>query len=400
MRFVFLIAATLLYLAASCAVNAQGINDVSVSIDQSNDQDVLNQQTQSFNGETGVGQQSLRVRAPLLFTSANSTGESTLKAGHRPLPPGTAPIWSDYIYSGFVANKSPTFFTTPQFYTRDTFNEKNSFLGTGVTDSYGHDLGVDINTRTGLRIEPDFGYKYAARDLDGTNTQRANSYAGTLTFTQKVFPLAAITDDQPGATFNLREATDEDLKKLDNDIYPNMDIKLGFVAAITATNLSTLTAGSRVKTSQDAYDLSPSLTFDFALSKQFTLSLVPSYDNTMTSTSTATSSSGGSLQIQQRNTYTYVPTHGGVPDTIQSFQITEYNSLLHDTSLEPLPPVAMPIAYQNWAKFGLSLTYNRVYGDPRLKDKRHILARVEYSYEAFNAAYEAHNVIASVNIDF
>ncbi len=381
-----LILATLvIYLSAIDSAKAQGINDVSVSIDQGNDIDIQSQQTQSVSGTGGAasptGGRFLYSSLKMMFLRPGSAG-------------GTNP--RDYIYSGFVANPSKSITVSPQFYARETFNEKNSFSGTGVVDSYGSDVGVDLNTNTGLKIEPDFGYKYSSRDLVGTNTLRTNSYNGTLTLTQKIFPLVAITKHQPGATFNLRDATTDDLNKMQNDIYPNMDIKLGLVAAITASDLNTLVKGSRIKTSQDAYDVAPSVTFDFALSHEFTISLVPSFDDTMISTSTGTSASGGSLQIQERNTYTYVPS----ADTTESFQLTEYNSLLHDTSIEPLPPAAVPIAYQNWAKFGLSFSYDKVYDDQDPDNKRHVIARVEYSYEAFNAAYQAQNIIASVNIDF
>jgi hypothetical protein len=80
-------------------------------------------------------------------------------------------------------------------------------------------------------------------------------------------------------------------------------------------------------------------------------------------------------------------------------RLTEYNTLLHDTNQEPLPPPVSPIPYQNWAKFGVAVIYDAIYFENG-SDKKHITARVEYSYEAFNAGYEAHNVIASVNIQF
>ena len=134
--------------------------------------------------------------------------------------------------------------------------------------------------------------------------------------------------------------------------------------------------------------------FDFYLSSRMTINIVPAYAAELRSTSMGTSSSAGILQVQDRNTYT-VPLETSAGTVVKSLQFTEFNNLEHDTNEEPLPPPVSPLPYQNWAQFGAAVSYNALYDA-----NRHIILRVQYSYDAFNAAYEAHTVVASVNVDF
>jgi hypothetical protein len=126
------------------------------------------------------------------------------------------------------------------------------------------------------------------------------------------------------------------------------------------------------------------------------VTVITSYSDQMINADNGTSGSNGLLSAQARTTYVYVLNQetkdtdiGTIP--YETLELTQSNTFLHDTNQEPLTLSAGSIPYQNWAKFGLALAY---------RNKKTFSAKIEYTYETFNNQYEAHNVVASLNINF
>jgi hypothetical protein len=442
--FVAVIIATI-YLDGESFSRGQGIESTTVSINQLSDQSTLNA---FMADQSGVGQasnkggfritdtisldeilkampqvsgpQRAQAQKELLALQKQSPSEMHLMevTGQAPHNEdtrqrlydigtrlGIVPKPQDYIYSGFM-QKPVALIVQSDWYTRETFNEKNPFLGTGVVDTFGTDTGVDVTNRYGLTFNPDFGYKYAARDLSAPNAMYSDGYVGQLNFSQRVFPLIAIMAGQPNATYNLREATQDDVDQKKFDIYPNFSINFGLNTQFTALDSTTLTKGNRVKGTQNSWDLAPNMNFAFNITKNYTIQLQPTWDDTMTSNNLGKSASGGTMQIQLRNQYTFelekmdrsTPQVKAPPLITQSMIVTQYNGLFHDTNQEPLP-TAPPAVFQNWANFGVSAIYKKMYNDD-LKHPQYLQIRIDYSYQAFNSLYEGHTLVASLNLDF
>jgi hypothetical protein len=446
MKILILVSAlTLIYLSSAGLTRGQGIQSTTISLNQFSDQSTLSDQSASQSGGTVFASKNgpvSKLAAPVMnFTpileaikALPPTKQAYMNAQLQSIGADSAPemekngvpdkpivkekllgIGSElgvtaglspdkYIYSGFQNGPLP-FIVSSDWYTRETFNEKNSFLGTGVVNTFGTDTGVDIGTRTGFSFNPDFGYKYGARDLNAANAMYSDGYVGQLNFAQKIFPLVAMTRDQPGATYNLRDATTDDLDRASFDIFPNFSVVMGLTLQFTALSSTTLTKGTRLKGTQNSWDIAPNLTFQFNVTDSYTIQVQPSWDETLSSNDVGQSASGGTIQIQLRNQYTKaldsVTLSPGKPALVrEAFIVTQYEALLHDTNQEPLPTSTAPhVTYQNWAAFGVSGVYKKMYNDDA-KHPEYLQFRVDYSYQAFNAAFEGHTLVASLNVDF
>ena len=326
-------------------------------------------------------------------------------------------------YSGFLIPPPPgtpvqpvNWWEPKETLLQETFNEKNSFLGTGVTDGYTSQVGLDFRTPFGTDIQPFFVYQHASRDLVGTTIYRADSYGGSLGITQKLFPLIA---GQPLARYNLGDSSNVvyNAQGYAPDYYPNFDLNLGLNFNAASTDVSNLKKGTWADSTQATYGLAPSLIFGFYFKRpnienKFSLipasvTIVPTYSDQMVMANNGTSGSNGILSIQDRNTYVWVVHQTDLPIDVQptpteTIEVTESNTLLHDSNQEPLT-ASTPTPYQNWAKFGLALAYRHTeVVRPGEKKSGFWIdsVKVEYTYEAFNAQYEARNVVASLNIKF
>ena len=306
------------------------------------------------------------------------------------------------------------------FISQEMFNAKNTYVpGVGDTTTYNNQIGCDLTTPYATDIQPFINYQYATQHLNGMNTFRDNTYGAALNISQKIFPFAPVFEEgEAGAVYNLRNATPQERSRIATgdvpDIYPNFDTKLGFSVGFTDNNQESFKKAHWSYMTQDVYSLSPNLAFDFYMKRptvenQFSLipaaiSIVPTYNDQCISANDGTSGSSGIFSVQNRNTYIYVITPGAVGNQNSSavvdvqpkeaVTVTESNTILHDTNQEPLQAPKSPNLYQNWAKFGLAVAYNRMIDDHKVS------AKFEYTYEAFNALYESNNVVLSVNISF
>jgi hypothetical protein len=261
-------------------------------------------------------------------------------------------------YSGFLTKSSTKLtFTTGAILLQETFNEKNSFTGIGVTDGFATQIGTDISSSYGTDIQPNFSYQHASRDLIGTTTYRADTYAGSVGITQKIFPFIP---GQPHAVYNLgKPVTYHDTRSFAEDIFPNCDINLGLNLGVNTSSQSTLKKTSWTDLTQDTYGIAPSLIFDLYLKRPkkedkfslipATISIVPGYTDQMTMANNGTSSSTGLLSLQDRNAYYWVLDSADRNNDIGPFFtraiiITESNTFLHDTNQEPLTPSQPPFA--------------------------------------------------------
>jgi hypothetical protein len=310
----------------------------------------------------------------------------------------------------------------------ESFVEKNSFLGKGTTDSYQTQEGWSFNSPVGTSIQPYLSYQNSSTELLGANTYHANTYGAALNLTQRVVPLTAVfQDNQPNATLNLGSTKSDPWCEKDPTIkpdhYPNLDVQAGLNLSYGDSNLATLTHGWAYNT-DDSYGISPNAAVDFYLKPSSNLSdapsledlmpcaisIVPTYGYLMTEDQHGDSASSGLLSIQDRNTYSFVIGAGPDCDRTpwQSIQVTEINTLFHDTNQEFLTPQTGPIRYQNWARFGLAISYMNL-GEPPTPDLCNRstartnslpLAKIEYDYDAFNNQYEEHTVLLTVNFSF
>jgi hypothetical protein len=318
-------------------------------------------------------------------------------------------------YSGYRNSSMPVptkLFTFNYFINQETYNEKNSFLGTGVTNTFLNQLGCDITTPYGTDIQPFISYQYASTHLFGTTSSRGNTYGAALNLSQKIFPFfplfgSSFAESQPNAVFNLGNATPEQIAAINSgdhdvhNIYPNFDTKLGLSLGAADANLGKF-KGHWSYVTQDIYSIAPNMAFDFyfrpaTVENRLSLlpnavSIIPTYSHQLTSANDGTSGSSGILSIQDRNTYIWALDAKSDSDKTvdESIQVVESNTLLHDTDQEPLVLSPTPASYQNWAKFGLAVQYV----NPAVSVK------VEYTYEAFNAQYASQNVVATLNIAF
>ncbi len=317
------------------------------------------------------------------------------------------------------------------------FNEKNSFLGKGVTDAYSTQIGWTEQSPIGTTITPYINYQNSGTDLVGTNVAHSNGIGASLNISQKFFPSAPIffwKEPQPGAVQNIGKGNEhacDPKSPYIPDHYSNFDIQTGLNLSFGDTNLATLKHGWAYDT-QDAYGISPNLSFDFfrrqANSYDYgdpvhpspvdktpwlpaAINIVPTYTYMMGENQAGNSSSTGQLSIQDRNTYSWVLHDLGDCDhsPTEFIQLIESNTLLHDTNQEPLTPSPTPIRYQNWARFGLALAYCHNFykqvsqPDGTIKPVKVAslpLLKVEYDYDAFNNQYEAHTVNVTANISF
>jgi len=288
------------------------------------------------------------------------------------------------------------------------FNEKNSFIGKGVTDAYSSQLGFSIKSPFGTTIQPFVSYQYASTDLQGANTAHANTYGASLNLSQKIIPFQPVFHDhQSGAVRNIGDQSKDVFCQDVNayrDHYPNYDVTAGLNISYGDANLATFKKGWAYDT-QDGYGITPSFSFDYFRKRAATdggfdglpdaVSIVPSYAYLSTDGMKDESSSAGLLSIQDRNTYLFVlePKSDCDQTPIQTLQLIESNTLFHDTNQELIAASTGPIAYQNWARFGLALEYTNTV-DP----KRNLpVAKIEYDYDAFNAQYQAHTVMLTIN---
>lgn len=327
-------------------------------------------------------------------------------------------------YSGY-SDKALTGWTPKGLILIEGFNEKNSFLGKGVTDTYSTQLGWSEQSPVGTIIQPFINYQNTGTDLVGTNTAHSSGIGASLNISQKIFPaIPVFCERQPGAVWNIGSTTNDkpcpDNPSHRPDHYPNFDIQTGLNLSFGDTNLATLKHGWSYNT-QDAYGISPNLSFDFYRKRTNSddglswlpaaVSIVPTYAYAMAENQSGNSSSSGLLSIQNRNTYLWVLAHEDDCDQTptESIQLIESNTLFHDTNQEPLTPSTTPIRYQNWARFGLALAYSYLdivkitnpNGTPGTVKKASLpQLKVEYDYDAFNNQYEAQTVTISANISF
>lgn len=329
--------------------------------------------------------------------------------------PAAAPINGGNVpYSGFTTN-APTAvqYKTNAMLFQETFTEKNSYTGMGVTDGFATQIGTDISNNVGTDIQPNLSYQYAARDRIGTTTYRADTYSATLGITQKVFPFKPLLQYQGGATYNLGDpepgATTYEAngQKYIADVYPSFDANLSFNAGANEACVFNLGKGSWAHTDQHTFALAPGLVFNFYLKRldkahnhfsliPTTISIAPTYTDQMTMVNNGTSSSAGILTIQDRNSYYWVfdddlPSGDVTVKGVRYLQVTESNTLYHDTNQEAVTTPVSPYIYQNWAKFALGVTYQYKPG---------LSGKVEYTYEAFNNMYDSQTVVASCNFKF
>jgi hypothetical protein len=366
---------------------------------------------QVFDPTDSIGNQ---VDQNVSRTLQTESGAQVIPPPSSSLPPGTAGEkavlgGTPGNYSGFSINAPPAkLFEAKQFLLQGTFNEKNSFLGMGVTDGYTGQIGLDVTSSFGTDIQPFVSYQHASRDLVGTTTYRADNYGGAINITQKLFPFFP---GQPQAVLNLRDPTCEEKEALQaqkniKDIFPNFDINLGLNLMTNSTGLSNLKKGTWTGVNQDSYGIASGPIFDFYFKRPqkgdpfslmpVSVTVITSYSDQMINADNGTSGSNGLLSAQARTTYVYVLNQetkdtdiGTIP--YETLELTQSNTFLHDTNQEPLTLSAGSIPYQNWAKFGLALAY---------RNKKTFSAKIEYTYETFNNQYEAHNVVASLNINF
>ncbi len=400
------------YVTTFAIANAQDI-DPSINIGNQVDQNVVD--TLIAPGAT-----------PVNITEARQKSAASLQ-----LTPWSTPTTKNgYLspYSGYATSVAPL---TVSVLAQQGFSSKDSFTGMGVTTSYTSQVGLDLATCYGTDIQPFLSYQHASRDLIGTTTYRSDAYGGSLNLTQRIFPLAAITDKQPKAVYNFSggDTTPIDAtQSLSNgngyigdtkyvkDVYPNCDINLGLNLGLNAPSITTLKKTTWVASNQNMYSVAPSVVFDLFLRPVLadgiprprylpnSISIVPTYNDTMTMVDNGTSGSNGTLAIQERNAYVFAihpPTDPPVdkfnrkptdlvPHASETIQIIETNTLLHDTNQEPTTASPGPIPYQNWAKFGLAIAYTN----------KNVNLKVEYTYEAFNTMYDTQNVVASLSCKF
>jgi hypothetical protein len=349
-----------------------------------------------------------QVDANVVETLTTPSYQSPGAVTYNPETGGAQPGNTPGIYSGYGQKGKWDFLSNVGMI--ETFNEKNSFTGKGVTDLYSSQLGFTIASPIGTKIQPYISYQHTSTDLVGTNSAHANTYGASLNITQKIFPAVPVfCDDQPNAVYNI--PTSKPDQQCDattwKDHYPNFDIVAGLNLSYGDANLSTLGKGWKYDT-QDSYGITPNLSFDLYRKKSATeggfdflpnaISIVPSYAYNSTDGHSGESSSSGLLSIQDRNSYLFVCHHkddcDSTPD--ETIQIIQSNTLFHDTNQEPIAAPTGPIAYQNWARFGFAIQYGNT------MDSHYNLpvAKIEYDYDAFNAQYQAHTVLLTVNFRF
>lgn len=277
----------------------------------------------------------------------------------------------------------PDLFTRSNFFTRYTFNDRESSIGKGTVDTNRADIGVDVATKYGFGFVPYMSFKNGLSSKDGTTVASSNAFAGTLSLSQKLFPLIK---DQPNAVYNFEPSTEGDMTK---DIYPNFSITSGCDLSYTASRIGTKMPSGYLNTNTDTYDLSPNLSFVLNVTVSFTVSINPTYTLESVSQSKTVDSSSGLLTMQDRNNYTFFTiTDKGI--VTSQFQAYEFNTLLRDTNNEPALATT-PVTYHTWGKFGVGVYYQVT---PSL------IIRGEYAYEAFQNTYSSHNVTARLDFPF
>ena len=322
------------------------------------------------------------------------------------------------LYSGYSSNPLKNW-TPKGLILIEGFNDKSSYIGKGVTDTYSTQMGWSEQSPVGTIIQPFINYSRVNTDLGGTNTAHATGIGASLNISQKIFPFGPVVNEgQAGAVRNIGSSANDPACPLNASIkpdhYPNFDIQAGLNLSFGDSNLATLKHGWSYDT-QDTYGISPNCSFDFYRKQASStaddhfwllpaaVSIVPTYAYTMTSNQADKTASAGLLSIQDRNVYLWVLSHKDDCDNTptKSIQLIESNTLYHDTNQEPLTPPTTPIQYQNWARFGLAIAYSYINIKPDgTKGISLPQLKVEYDYDAFNAQYEAQTVTVSANISF
>jgi hypothetical protein len=307
----------------------------------------------------------------------------------------------------------------------DSFSSKDSFIGMGVATSYQTQVGADFLFSTGTDLQSYLNYQHLSKDLLGTTNYRSDAYGGSINLVQRIIPIEAITENQPRAVQDFSgdgnstetPTTLANGKKYLKDFYPNYDLNIGLLASLTAPDIATLKKNKWKNSNQNAYALTPQVVYDLYLRPQLkdptstaesdwipnSVSLIAAYTDTMTMVDNGTSSSAGNLSLQDRNTYIFpigdpvVPTDPitGLPTEVgkvpaATIQVTQTMAIIHDTNEEMVPGSTTPIAYQNWGRFGVALTYT----NPKFN------AKLEYYYDAFNAQYDNHTVSLTMSYKF
>jgi hypothetical protein len=139
----------------------------------------------------------------------------------------------------------------------ETFNEKNSFIGKGVTDNSSSQLGFTIKSPFGTTIQPYIAYQYSSIDLFGANSAHGDTYGASLNIAQKLLPaIPVFRDNQSGAVLNI-PADKPDVpcdKNTWKDHYPNFDVVAGLNLSYGDANISTYKKGWAYDT-QDGYGI-------------------------------------------------------------------------------------------------------------------------------------------------
>jgi hypothetical protein len=311
------------------------------------------------------------------------------------------------------------------------FNEKNSFVGKGLTDTYTGQVGWSYQTPFALTIQPSLTYQEANTDLGGLSSFNSNTYGCSVNLALKVFPIEAITMNQPAAAYNLAPT------KLDKpcpyepwtipDQYPSCDLLVNLNGGFNDANTETNVFSHWVYSTQDNYSVIPGLTFDYYNQKTSdgfgtqndwtcllpsSVTFSPSFTDVLTENQMGQSASAGFLSLSERNLYLFTldPSHDYTDcdqAPSESVSVVQINTLNHDTNQEGLIPPSGHVEYQNWATFGLALIYAKAHPkpDPNSPKKGGVelqvpTAKVEYDYVAFNNQYEGHTVTVTVNFKF
>jgi hypothetical protein len=306
----------------------------------------------------------------------------------------------------------------------ESFNEKNSFIGRGVTDTYSSQLGWTFSTPIGTAITPTVSYAGASTGSGQSNTYHSNGYGVGLNFQQKILPAFPVFGTQPpqsGAVYNVGDTSKDPACPNDPtnypDHYPNCDVQALLGLSWQDTNLASRGKEWAYDT-QDGYNATPGVQFDYFRKKSSNgkfdplpaaVNIVSTYSYLSVDGHNGESGSNGLLSVSDRNTWLWVLHPAGDCDhtSLRTISLIESNTLFHDTDQEPIAAPTTPVAYQNWARFGLAITYtdvtNAAKGDPEADpDCSFIvpLIKLEYDYDAFNAQYEAHTVTLTMNFNF
>jgi hypothetical protein len=279
----------------------------------------------------------------------------------------------------------------------NTFNEKNSFVGKGVSDAFGTQLGWGFQSGDAKTvIQPFINYANSNTDLVGNNSAHSHGYGASVNMTRELLAKTPLLARDAEANPGVDAPT------------PNFGIVSGLNLSYLDTNLATYAKGWSYDT-QDAYTLSPNLSFNYTRRKsnEFpdephdawsvfpeAISLVPTYAYGMTEGRMGTSGSAGLLSVQDRNTWSWE--FGTNDNDKRTLQLIQSNTWYRDTNQEMLTAPTGHLEYQNWARFGFAISY----ADFSHDDFKVPTVKLEYDYDAFNNQFEQHVVTLTINVRF